>query len=120
MIDINKKYQTRDGRAVRILCVDGPEDQCVIGIVDGEDGPDTWTIEGIWDLAHETCGQQYGTRWNLIPALTKHEGWAAISTARKWIGHVWADYADAGKDARLETQGHDAPPYTVAHVTWED
>jgi hypothetical protein len=36
MIDMNKKYRTRDGRQVRILCIDGPKERfSVIAVVDG-------------------------------------------------------------------------------------
>lgn len=47
-ITMNGRYKTKGGWAVRILCVDGPGDQCVIGIIEGDDDPETWTKEGIW------------------------------------------------------------------------
>ena len=53
MISMDKKYRTRDGRDVRILCVDGPEDYPVIGLVEGDQSPNSWTIEGSWIVAGE-------------------------------------------------------------------
>ena len=67
MIEMGKQYQTRDGRAVRILWVDGPGSQPVAGIVEGEDSPDTWNMDGTWT---------WGTRidsWDLVPVPVKHE-----------------------------------------------
>lgn len=47
MIDMNKKYQTRDGRPVRILCVDGPDSRWpVIGIPSGQHIACYWMIDG--------------------------------------------------------------------------
>jgi hypothetical protein len=47
MIDITKKYQTRDGVAVRILCTDGPgADYPVIGFVEGNRTTFEWNREG--------------------------------------------------------------------------
>lgn len=47
MIEMGKKYQTRDGRAVRILCVDGPHPTYpVIGVVNARTVPDMWTEYG--------------------------------------------------------------------------
>lgn len=46
-IDWTKPVQTRDGRKVRVLCTDGPDLRYpVIGLVDGELRPETWTIGG--------------------------------------------------------------------------
>jgi len=48
MIDITKQYKTRDGRDVRILCVDGPSiHHPVIGIISGETIPTRWSEHGI-------------------------------------------------------------------------
>ena len=65
MIEMGKKYQTRDGRAVRILCVDGPGSHPVVGIVEGEDNPDTWNMDGTWSARIDS--------WDLVPVPVKHE-----------------------------------------------
>lgn len=45
-ISMDKKYRTRDGRDVRLLCVDGPKDYPVIGVVEGDNCPSSWTASG--------------------------------------------------------------------------
>lgn len=47
-ISMDKKYRTRDGRDVRLLCVDGPNGYPVIGLVDGASSPDSWDTDGFW------------------------------------------------------------------------
>jgi hypothetical protein len=42
---MNKKYKTRDGRDVRLLCIDGPGEYPVIGIINNEDLGE-WTSLG--------------------------------------------------------------------------
>jgi hypothetical protein len=47
MIDIDKKYQTRDGRPVRLISDNGTPEYPIIGIVDGGGiRPRSWTAEG--------------------------------------------------------------------------
>lgn len=46
MISMGKKYRTRDGRDVRLLCVDGPKLWPVVGIVDGDSHVSCWTLSG--------------------------------------------------------------------------
>ena len=57
MIDINKKYKTRDGQEVRIVKIytetwdkNGP----VEGYIGEKDGVDLWTSEGKYDLEIES------------------------------------------------------------------
>lgn len=46
-ISMDKKYRTRDGREVRLLCIDGPDSNSpVIGIVGCQIV--TWRINGRW------------------------------------------------------------------------
>jgi hypothetical protein len=45
MISMDKKYRTRDGREVRLLCVDGPDDKRpVVGVLGGRLA--VWKIDG--------------------------------------------------------------------------
>lgn len=53
-ISMDKKYRTRDGRDVRLLCVDGPSRQSIIGLVEGKDNPVSWSDEGRFYLHNET------------------------------------------------------------------
>jgi hypothetical protein len=56
MIDIDKKYQTRDGHAVRLISNNGTPEYPIIGVVDGIRRPMTWTPEGGYlDSAKSPC-----------------------------------------------------------------
>jgi len=47
MIDIKKQYKTRDGRDVRILCIDGPSTHYpVIGFIAGNKHTTSWSSWG--------------------------------------------------------------------------
>ncbi|MCE5292953.1 MAG: hypothetical protein ABFC80_09315 [Coriobacteriales bacterium] len=46
MIDIDKKYQTRDGRKVRLISNNGTETYPIIGVIDNGGAPCSWTAEG--------------------------------------------------------------------------
>jgi len=49
MIDLNKKYRTKDGCEVRIYAIDGTETTSVHGAIKGENGwfITTWRADGI-------------------------------------------------------------------------
>ena len=49
MIDLNKKYRTKDGCEVRIYAIDGTETTSVHGAIKGENGwfVTTWRADGI-------------------------------------------------------------------------
>jgi hypothetical protein len=48
-IDWMKPVQTRNGRKVRVLCTDAPNSQYpVIGLIEGDGTPETWTIGGVY------------------------------------------------------------------------
>lgn len=53
MISMDKKYRTRDGRDVRILCVDAGGIFPVVGIVDF--GAITWTSDGLSQPMLSSC-----------------------------------------------------------------
>ena len=46
MIDLTKPVQTRDGRKVRVLCTDGPEEFPIAGYVEGATMPSIWASDG--------------------------------------------------------------------------
>lgn len=47
MISMDKKYKTRDGRNVRLLCTDGPSKKWpVIGIIEGDEATTSWDALG--------------------------------------------------------------------------
>lgn len=45
-IDWTKPVRTKDGRAVRVLCTDGPGEYPVVGFINGIDGPECWHADG--------------------------------------------------------------------------
>ena len=52
MISMDKQYQTRDGRPVRLICVDGNDGRYpVVGFVGDEFGVSTWTNAGFYNNA---------------------------------------------------------------------
>jgi hypothetical protein len=122
------KYQTRDGRAVRILCVDRKSEckgRVVAGLVTSvtgkEEDPYCWHSDGKYEV--ETL-----SRYDLVPVPTKHEMWAVV--------YPDGEYRTAVRDRFLfstEVFARDSAdwenriprPLTggkarVAHVTWED
>lgn len=67
MITMEGRYQTRDGRPVRILCVDGPVNQPVCGLVEGESDVDQWHSDGRYTINGDK-------HWDLqqVPEPPKH------------------------------------------------
>lgn len=60
MIDFTRPVRTKDGSKVRVLCTDCPGKYPVIGIIEGDNEPRNWTLEGrfhsqehSWDLENE-------------------------------------------------------------------
>ena len=70
MIDMNKRYQTRDGRPVRLLCVDA-DGYPVVGLVNNHEIY-RWTDEGWPAPKWRSPGN------GLIEVKTKREGWINI------------------------------------------
>ena len=51
MISLDKEYSTRDGRKVRLLCIDGPDDLYpVIGFVEGSEYTWEWKSDGTFGV----------------------------------------------------------------------
>lgn len=75
MISMEKKYTTRDGRPVRLLCVDGGGKYPIVGIIsnaDGEKSVETWSEEGRF------CLISNAPHFDLIEVKTKRTGWINI------------------------------------------
>jgi hypothetical protein len=125
MIEMGKRYQTRDGRAVRILCTDLKGCGCatVIGLVTSPAGPEyvsTWTADGRVIPAERPAGG--GTSCSdLVPVPTKHEGWVVVGWQNADGSYltnrvIWNAREDAVEHAKhLSGIGQ-----YIAHVTWED
>lgn len=97
MIDMNKKYQTRDGRKVRILCTDGPDFRApVVGVVEGD-----WFIT-VWPSSGEHTTQEPCQR-DLIPAPEEVTLW--VNVCRDDIGDFVSSQSVffTSKDAALRS-----------------
>lgn len=107
-ITMNGKYQTRDGRPVRILCVDGPTAESPVVAIVGE-GPTafvgTWPIEGVWNA--DEVGKV-----DLIPIHVKHVAWAWISASGRVLG-----FCGQGREYMEENC---EPNERVRLITWVD
>ena len=114
MIEMGKQYQTRDGRAVRILCVDGPNLlRPVIGCVEGDYSALMWMPDGTFftndDSPHHL---------DLIPVPTKHEGWIPI--IKEDDGIHWANgFVQETSEAAATICARSGGDVVIAHVTWE-
>ena len=110
MIEMGKKYQTRDGRAVRILCVDGPNIVWpIVGYIGDSHDISFWTLNGFH-------GSTMDPSLDLIPLPTKHEMWALMDTHSTTIkGYRYGTKAEADAECRLEPEYNEV----VVHVIWE-
>lgn len=86
-LDFTRPVQTRDGRAVRILCTDASTSltgsgtpQPVVGIIDGYSSPQMWCLDGrYWPHVrmHDSDliqASEIRTRWvNVYPAGTNED-----------------------------------------------
>lgn len=72
----NKKYTTRDGMPVRVLCIDAPGALPICGLL-GE-FIIRWGINGGYDIHHPVRPHEA----DLINAKTKKEGWVNVYSGR--------------------------------------
>lgn len=126
MITMTGKYQTRDGRAVRVLCVDRKaySNESVMALISERGG------ENIY--AFHSDGHFYplgDSELDLIPAPTKHEGWVTLHVGNAPeplpVGPVYItkEGAAAGRDRNHTIDnlgGFPTRRMIIAHVTWED
>ena len=116
VIEMGKRYQTRDGRAVRVLCVDmkGGAAYPVVGLVcDSKTGNEflqRWTVDGLSDLYTDKEPSNMG---GLVPVPTKHEGWCVLHG----LPYIFETREDAERQVRVENS---QSKRIVAHLEWED
>lgn len=116
MIEMGKKYQTRDGKPVRILRTDLKGCGCarVIGLVtrpNGTEFVESWTIGG--RVIASGVSTEEGDN-DLVPVPAKHEGFIVVGKD----GFVWGQKIrntpeDAADDGGYKEGDH------IARVTWE-
>ena len=99
-LDFSKPITTRDGRAVRILCTDGPHPEfTVIGICAGDTSASYWALDG------EHCtspGCPALAQFDLINPPVKRRGWVniwqALDSRAIVVGSVlWGEKDSADK-----------------------
>jgi len=103
-VDLAKKYQTRNGHPVRILCIDAKGEQPVVGLYLTNTGtgkeaevPTNWFLDGRW-----SCNDQ-GSDLDLVEVPKKIERtfWANIYPDNPMPAlHISKDQAD-----RLASEG---------------
>jgi hypothetical protein len=111
MIEMGKKYQTRDGRAVRILCVDFDSRKTGYSVVGSIREPDGSEVVGLRDAdgRFQSSGPYPE---DYIPVPTKHEEWRLRE--RSGFIHSYR------YDTKAEADSERADGEVVVRITWED
>jgi hypothetical protein len=96
MIDITKKYKTRDGRPVRILCTDGPDPEFpVVGVIPDAICTRVWTADGRFTL---TCPHHPRDLIEDKPKL-RVKRWINIRRYSGFAVDIWLDEFSSKFDA---------------------
>ncbi len=111
-IDFSKPVQTRDGRKVRILCVDRKSSQSIVGLI-------TSPVDGAEELHswHEDGRRVHGAGWSgsneadLINVPERLERWVNVYLSE--TGCFYGTYGEARKEADADRLG-------VIRITFED
>jgi hypothetical protein len=118
MIEMDKKYRTRDGRAVEILRTNVKnKDFPVVGIItqrDGSEIQDRWTANGWY---YQPLGAAIDAS-DLVPVPTKHEAWAVVIDDHVFPGPCMVFNTKEGAEDHAKVCAGNLA--YVAHVTWED
>ena len=105
-IDITKKYQTRDGKAVRLISDQGRSSYPIIGVVVDSDSLQEWTADG----KYTTNG--FDPELDLVPVKEKRTGWVNIYPN----GSVSIIHPNKGQaDSHM-----DATRVACAQIEWEE
>ena len=96
MIDINKKYRTRDGREVRIYATDGTDDQSIHGAVKDGNG---WTIAAWYSDGVHARSNRNGPR-DLIEVRPRHKRTVWVNVYEgDWDAYTASSKKDADENA---------------------
>lgn len=122
MIEMGKKYQTRDGKAVRILCTDLKGGWiCVVGAI--AFGKEDEMI-GVWSIEGYAYPRKPNNINDLVPVPTKHEGWGIIiksgSESVDIAGQINVWLTSSREDTEYKIRQQPEKNWHLAHVTWED
>ena len=96
MIDINKKYRTRDGREVRIYAIDGHESFPVHGAIkmDGQ-----WRVS-TWNSSGNGITSSKGDRLTEVPPRHKQTVWLNVYGPESYTSHHSRQQADDERDRK--------------------
>ena len=75
-LDFTRPITTRNGRAVRILCQDGPGVCPIIGIIEGSNGPTEWYADG---SPQGSFGASTGAASLINPPVKRRRGWVVLT-----------------------------------------
>jgi hypothetical protein len=122
MIEMGKKYQTRDGQEVRLLCADGPDkNEPVIGIIAYDVDVSTWQADGRFMPPYIDDDPA-----DLIPVPAKHEGWGVLRIVKGAGacvvlkgGMVFEEKESAERVLKHEEGEYPNQEYTLGRITWE-
>jgi hypothetical protein len=117
-ITMQGKYQTRDGRAVRILCTDlRAGATCILGLIAVADDEE---MVGVWAADGRAFPWRTGNPNDLIPVSTKHKGWLVISKQENpvIIAQSRVFHSNVEADSYRIDQVH-PEDFTVVKIEWE-
>lgn len=104
-IDWTKPVRTKDGRAVRVLCTDGPNAAYpVIGFIVGNDACYRWTISGKW-----WDGKDSNLDIENAPQRIQREFWVCVYPED--TGLLWQSREEALRMSK------DADPIAIVKIT---
>ena len=91
MIDINKKYKTRDGRDARIYAIDGNPEYPVHGAILSDSGWNgaTWCTEGRWLSSFNSPNDLV-----VVKPTVKVDMWLNVYRGGEFTPHSCRGYAD--------------------------
>ena len=108
----NKKYTTRRGFAVRVLCIDAAGNQPIVG-QDSCGDVIQWSIDGSF---HPHGGE---SGLDIINAKTKKEGWVQVNSKSVGIGRV-ASTTHVHPTPEKAMENGWGPAYPCVKIEWEE
>jgi len=97
MIDLTKKYRTRDGREVTLISDKGRGDFPIVGYLKGREAPAIWTQDGRYTLAGDMCS-------DLIEVKEMKKVWVNLYVNE--VGHPFTvTYQDEMSASRYRASG---------------
>ena len=125
LITMDKPWETRDHRKVRLLTMDmkNRDGFNVVGIVTRENGTEfamEWKEDGTCWNSGSPEAQWSNKQLDLIPVVTKHEVWCVVRNNMWWDGsiHVLSHESALAEKERLDKEIPNEE-HRIALITWE-